>query len=127
MDLSVCGKYWSICRDARKRYREGKVLILGLPLSQLPLWAAESQSHEETLGNDTKHKIQNYHTPSKKRITTPKEQGSYIATGKSHFYRIGPWECSLLGMQQASKAILYSGIPNIFDTCNGSHLTSFTI
>lgn len=29
-------------------------------------------------------------------------------------------------MQQASKAVLYSGIPNIFNTCNGSHLTSFT-
>ena len=47
--------------------REGKVLILGLPLSQLPQWAAESQSHEETLGNDTKHKIQDYHNPSKKK------------------------------------------------------------
>ena len=88
MDLSVCGKYESTSRDARKRYREEKVLILGLPLSQLPQWAAESQSHEETLGNDTKQDSELPHPLKKKeRIATPKVQGSwhsYIATGKSH-------------------------------------------
>lgn len=57
------------------------MLILGLPLSQLPQWAAESQSHEETLGNDTKHKIQDYHNPSKKKkeLPHPKSKGAGIA------------------------------------------------
>lgn len=38
----------------------------GLLLSQLQQWAAASQSHEETLGNGTKHKTQNYPHPKSK-------------------------------------------------------------
>lgn len=42
----------------------------GLLLSQLQQWAAGSQSHEETLGNGTKHKTQNYPHPKSKGAGT---------------------------------------------------------